>query len=199
VTGTDARNRTRFEPHLSGAALDNVVAIVVPGGALQQTLVLAPPFTARAHSQPATLLFGEGPGGPLAFVACLGTASVVVLDAQTAGVVAEIETGEVPAGLALDSARQVLWVLSRVDKRLRAYDVAHGFAPWGPPRALPYDPEPTAVAAGRTHLYDARADWSASPVAGPVIAPSAPTVTPRASSQAFPWLLVLVPPCAACK
>jgi YVTN family beta-propeller protein len=158
VTGTDARNRTRFEPNLKGDALDSVVAIVVPGGAVQQTLVLAPPFTERAHSQPATLLFGPGPSGPLAFVACLGTASVVVIDAVTAALVAEIDTGEVPAGLALDPVRGALWVLSRVDKRLRAYDVAHGFLPWGPPRALPYDPEPQAVTAGRTHLYDARAE-----------------------------------------
>jgi YVTN family beta-propeller protein len=156
VTGTEARNRTRFEPNLKGDALENRVVIVVPGGAVQQTLVLAPPFTQREHSQPATLLFGDGADGKVAAVACLGTASVVVLDAQTKAVVAEIETGEVPSGLALDSARGVLWVYARGDKLLRAYDIAHDFSAWGPPRALPYDPEPEAVTAGRTHLYDAR-------------------------------------------
>jgi YVTN family beta-propeller protein len=156
VTGTEANNRTRFEPNLRGAALENRVVIVVPGGAVQQTLVLEPPFTQAPHSQPATLLFGQGPGGPWAAVACLGTASVVVLDALTAGVLAEIATGEVPSGLAYDAARGALWVSTRGDKRLRAYDAAHGFLPWGPARALPYDPEPEAVTAGRTHLYDAR-------------------------------------------
>jgi YVTN family beta-propeller protein len=156
VVGTEALNRTRFEPNLRGAALENRVVVVAPGGAVQQTVVLEPPVTASEHSQPAVLAFGDGPDGPLAFVGCLGTASVVVLDAASAQVVAEIETGEIPSGLAVDGARGVLYVLSRGDHALRRYDLRGGFAALGSPVPLPYDPEPLAVRQGRTHLYDAR-------------------------------------------
>ena len=42
-----------------------------------------------------------------------------------------------------------------------------------------------------------RSACSAIPSAGPAIAPSAATATPRCPSHALPSLLVLVPPCAA--
>ncbi|HVQ25175.1 MAG TPA: hypothetical protein VMV01_08355, partial [Planctomycetota bacterium] len=116
-------------------------------------------------AQPALLEFLQGGaalaagarGGTLAFVGCLGSASVLALDATSTGLLAEIDTGEIPGGLAADAARGVLWVYTRGDHSLRAYDVAHGFHPLGLPRPLAYDPEPLAVSAGRTHLYDARA------------------------------------------
>jgi hypothetical protein len=169
VAGTEARNRTRFEAALRGAALENRVVIAAPGGGVLQTLVLAPPFTTREHAQPALLEFLQGGAaiaagaraqsgvGTLAFVGCLGSASVLALDATSTGLLAEIDTGEIPGGLAADAARGVLWVYTRGDHSLRAYDVAHGFHALGPSRPLAYDPEPLGVSAGRTHLYDARA------------------------------------------
>jgi hypothetical protein len=165
VAATEARNRLRFEPALQGAALENRVVIATPGGAVQQTLVLAPPFTTREHAQPAVLAFLQGPaasaagasGGTLAFVACLGSASVLAVDATSTALLAEIDTGEIPIGLAADAARGLLWVYTRGDGSLRAYAVAQGFSPVGPAHPLAYDPEPLAVSSGRTHLYDARA------------------------------------------
>ncbi len=157
VAATEARNRTRFEPVLRGAALENRVAIVAPGGAVQQILTLAPPFTQAAHAQPAVIAFGQVGATPLAAVACLGSASVVLLDGASGALLGEFATGEIPSGLALDSSRGVLWVYARGDHALRAHDLSKNGALLGPPRPLAVDPEPPAVRAGRRHLYDARA------------------------------------------
>ncbi len=155
VANTQARNRVRFEPVLRGDTHEHRVSIVQPGVGLVQVLALEPPLTARVHSQPAVLAFGDGPGGPYAAVACLGSASVVVLDAVTAQVRAELDVGEVPAGLAADSARGLLYVLARGTPAVRAWR-AGNWTPAGPAVPLPYDPEPAAVRAGRLHVYDAR-------------------------------------------
>lgn len=159
IAGTEARNRVRFEPVLRGAALENRVVIAAPGGGVLATLVLAPPFTSREHAQPAVLAFSQpAPGRPaLAFVGCLGSASVLAIDATSTALRAEIDTGEIPSGLAVDDARGVLWVYTRGDHSVHAYDLVHGFHELGPAQRLAYDPEPLAVSSGRTQLYDARA------------------------------------------
>jgi YVTN family beta-propeller protein len=202
IAHTAAKNRTRFEPHVKGDAVDNRIAIVAPGGAVLQQVELAPPLTSREHAQPAAIAFyapprtfgsgsgsglqgghgtppsaptggsaTSGPGSaqpldtrpthPIAYVACLGSSSVVALDAQSAEFVDEIDVGEVPVGLAVDSTRAVLYVLSRGDHALRAFDIADHHAPLAlgtsAPIAVGYDPEPQGVRVGRTHLYDARA------------------------------------------
>ncbi|TAJ04393.1 MAG: hypothetical protein EPO68_16965, partial [Planctomycetota bacterium] len=98
---------------------------------------------------------------PIAYIACTGGASVVALDAQSHALVAELDVGEVPIGLAVDNARARLYVLSRGDHALRAFDIANGHAPIqlaaSSALAVGYDPEPHGVRVGRTHLYDARA------------------------------------------
>ncbi len=157
VVGTDARNRVRFEPVLKGATVENRVVVVRPGADVLDTLVLAPPYTQRQHAQPVAVKLAEGAFGSLAFVAALGTATVVVIDADDRSLVAEIPTGDLPAGLAVDVARQRLYVLCRGDKTLRVHDLVDLGAPVGPPVPLGYDPEPPLVSAGRQHLYDARA------------------------------------------
>jgi len=156
VAGTDARNRTRFEPIVAGEGLDNRVTVVSPGGAVTQVVSLGPPLLATQHAQPVALAFHDGPAGPFGYVATLGDDTVVVLDAVTALPLAEIPVGAQPAGLASDSARGLLYVLARGDKTLRAFDVGAGHAPVGRVARLSYDPEPQAVALGRRHLYDAR-------------------------------------------
>jgi YVTN family beta-propeller protein len=160
VAATDAHNRTRFEPFVSGKGFDNRVAIVTPGGSVRQIVSLSPPNTMATHSQPVALAFHDGPAGHYGYVATLGDDTVVVLDALTAQVVTELAAGRQPAGLAADSARGLLYVLSRGDKTLRAFDVAHGHAPIGRVARLACDPEPEAVAIGRRHLY------AASPASG---------------------------------
>ncbi len=161
VAGTDARNRTRFEPIVSGAGFDNRIAIVAPGGALMQVVTLGPPLLATQHAQPVALAFHDGPAGRFGYVATLGDDTVVVLDAVTALPVTELAAGAQPAGLVTDAARGLLYVLARGDKTLRAFAVGAGHAPVGRVARLSYDPEPQALALGRRHLYDARASSGA--------------------------------------
>jgi YVTN family beta-propeller protein len=153
IANTDARNRTRFEPVLSGAALENRITVVTPGGAVSQEISLDQPNTTASHAQPAALAFHLG---ALAYVATLGDDTVVVLDALTGAVLDELDVGPLPSGLAVDDARGLLWVLTRGDGHFRAYDIAAGHAPASRPVALSYDPEPLVVRTGRRHLYDAR-------------------------------------------
>jgi YVTN family beta-propeller protein len=157
VAATDAHNRTRFEPNVSGKGLDNRVVTVQTSGLLTalQTISLAPPTTAVAHAQPVALAFHDGPAGQYGYVATLGDDTVVVLDAFSNRVVGEIAVGAQPAGLAADPVHGLLYVLSRGDKTLRSFDVAHGHAPIGRVARLAYDPEPEAVALGRKFLYGA--------------------------------------------
>jgi YVTN family beta-propeller protein len=156
VAGTDAANRTRFEPMVAGAGFDNRVAVVAPGGGVTQVVSLGPPLLAAQHAQPVALAFHDGPAGQYGYVATLGDDSVVVLDAASALPLAVLAAGAQPAGLVADAARGLLYVLSRGDKTLRAFAVGAGHAPVGRVARLSHDPEPQAVALGRRHLYDAR-------------------------------------------
>jgi YVTN family beta-propeller protein len=156
VANSEAKNRLRWEPNLRGDAHEHRVTIVAPGGPVQTALELAPPLTTRPHAQPAVLEFSQGAAGNFAYVACLGSASVVVLDAVTRQLVTELDVGEIPSGLAADGARGILYVLSRGDSALRAFRIGGAWQPLVAPRPLPYDPEPPLAAAGRRHLYDAR-------------------------------------------
>ncbi len=155
VVGTEARNRVRFEPELSGNAVENRVVVADAGGDVTDVLLLAPPFTSVEHAQPVSLVFASGPHGDNAYVAALGTDSIVAIDAQTKALVDEIPTGSMPSGLAVDGARGWLYVFCRGDKSLRVYDVAGAHAPAGEVAYLPYDPEPRSVREGRRLLYGA--------------------------------------------
>ncbi|MGQ0553682.1 MAG: hypothetical protein ACT4PU_10740 [Planctomycetota bacterium] len=169
VAGTEARNRVRFEPVLKGDFIENRVVLVAPGGGVQQSLELAPPLTAKIHSQPAVLVYGAWPAVPPSavspgqsagarmFVGCLGTGSLVAFDAATAAVVGEGLVGGLPGGLAVDGPRARLFVHDRLAKTLRAYD-ARNLQPLGPASPAGYDPEPAVVSAGRRHLYAAQAE-----------------------------------------
>ncbi|HEX5010682.1 MAG TPA: hypothetical protein VFY71_09785 [Planctomycetota bacterium] len=155
VAGTDAHNRTRFEPNVRGAGFDNRITVVAPDLQVKQIVSLAPPQTSVMHAQPVALAFLSGPAGRFGYVATLGDDTVVVLDAMTAVPVAELKVGAQPAGLAADDAHGLLYVLCRGDQTLRAYDAAHGHAPIGRTARLSYDPEPQAVTLGRRVLYAA--------------------------------------------
>lgn len=158
VACTDARNALRFEPRLRGAAIDNRVTILEPGGEVTSVVSLAPPTTSRHHAQPTQLVFGHEDGAPRAYVAALGSASLVVLDGVDGGLVREVDLpGTRPSGLAFDAARGLLYVLTRGDRTLRALDVRAGDAVVAE-AALPYDPEPRAVTVGREHVFEARPD-----------------------------------------
>lgn len=155
VAATDANNRVRFEPVLKGDAVENRVSVVDPDTGDVDVLALEPPLLPRRQGQPVALEIGTGAFGSRAYVASHGTATVVVLDAATRTYVGEIATGELPAGLEVDDERGLLFVLSRGDTTVRAYDIAAGHALVAS-APLGYDPEPPLYAAGRSHLYDSR-------------------------------------------
>ncbi|MFG0317532.1 MAG: hypothetical protein ACF8XB_09675 [Planctomycetota bacterium JB042] len=162
ITNTDARNRTRFEPTLRGAAIENRITIADPAlGGVLRVVELAPPATSRPFAQPAAIAFLDRPAAPRAYVAALGSAAVAVLDARTAAHVDTIETGPIPHGVAVDADRGVVWVSCRGDATVRGYDLSNGHAPLAVVR-LGYDPEPRAVRDGRLHLYEARPETGAS-------------------------------------
>ncbi len=156
VAASDANNRIRFEPVLKGTAVDNRVSIVDPTAGTVDILSLEPPFLPERRSQPVAIEIASGSFGDFAYVASHGTASVLVIDAATRTFVQEIDTAEMPLGLEVDESRGLLFVYTRGDQSIRAYDIADGHAPIGPATALGYDPEPPLFAAGRGHLYDAR-------------------------------------------
>jgi YVTN family beta-propeller protein len=157
VTNTDADNRTRFEPTLVGGALENRITIVDPSGGPHRNLDLEPPFTPEPFALPGAIEFSTGPR-PLAFVAAQSSAAVLVLDAVSGSFKKAIATGTLPSGLEVDAARSLLFVHSRGEHTIRAFDLTR-FTPVGAPTRLSYDPEPPLVRTGRLHLYEAREDY----------------------------------------
>jgi hypothetical protein len=157
IAGTDAQNRFRFERQVAGKAVRNQVAIATPGGAVQQTLNLAPPFTPVSHSQPVQIAFSSTASGKRAYIASFGTANITIVNAVTKGFQVDLAvTGEGPIGLAADSMRGRLYVYCRISNEVRVFDIEQGYALVGGPKRLSYDPEPRAVKQGRGLLYDAR-------------------------------------------
>lgn len=164
IVGQDARNRTRFEPNLSGAAIDNVV-VAVDVSASTPTPVR---MTLAADAQPVAIAFYNSGSTERVFVACLGTSRVLMFDpASLPNPTITAIPVDMPIGLAVDNANARLYVMSRRDTSaslsfrgptVTAFDIAAGNAPLGGPRALSYDPEPPAIVEGRVHLYDARGD-----------------------------------------
>jgi YVTN family beta-propeller protein len=156
ITNTDADNRTRFESRLNGKATTNRITIVDPSGAAHQVIDLATPTLPTAAAIPGAIEFSTG-AQPLAFVAAQGSSAVLVFDAASGAYRHRIPTGAIPSGLAVDSTLGLLFVHSRGDHALRAFDLKRWRQVGGPMR-LAYEPEPPRVRKGRLHLYEARAD-----------------------------------------
>lgn len=157
IAGQDARNRVRFEPNLRGHALSNRVARVDLATGSVTSIELTSPTVPQTLAQPGVLAFHAAASQATAYVACLGSAAVVVLDARSGAYVTTIATGTIPSGLAVDAERHLLHVFCRGDGTLRTYDIARRHVPIGGPVRIGYVPEPQAVREGRAHLYEARA------------------------------------------
>ncbi len=159
IANTNSNNRTRFEPRVRGATVSNRVTIVTAAGDVAEHIDLAPPLTTIQHAQPTAIAFYNGSDHtPLAYIGCAGSGTVVVLDALTGALVDELDVGLLPTGLAVDDDRSLLYVFTRIDDTIRAFDIANGHALAARPTPLSYDPEPEAVNIGREHLYSARSE-----------------------------------------
>ena len=163
TTNTEALNHIRFEPNLRGRFLRTRVSIVdplMPAGAsfvdlnphINYAVTPGPQGEIDLSlSQPGGMAFA--PGGGAIYVAALGSAKVAVL-ADDGTVLARIAVGNGPSGVALDAARDRLYVLERFDHTISIVDtgsrVVEGTV------SLGFDPQPVAVRDGRRFLYDGR-------------------------------------------
>ena len=185
VSNTDARNHVRFEPRIVGDPLGRGVQghiaesrvtvidgttptphhlnphvdyLCTPPGCL-------PPASEREASLafPMDMVFSSD--GQRLYVAGFGSGKVGIFDAAAleagtinAGTKTLVEVGGGPSGLALDEARDRLYVMNRLTHDISIVSNA------GTPAAaietavvpLRFDPEPAIVRDGRPFLYDAR-------------------------------------------
>ena len=163
VVGTDAINEIRFEPVVKGRFI-RVNAASLDGASPESPVVhdLNPHLTYELQTVPqeerqfsigdprAIVWNADGTRG---YVAGMGSNNVVVLDARGARdeSIDPIEVGEGPTGLALDNTRGRLYVLNRFASSISVIDTCTSIEVT---RVALHDPSPTAITAGRRHLYD---------------------------------------------
>ena len=178
VVGTDATNEIRFEPVLKARFLRVAMGLVTPGSLGSATVVdlngghldysdaqvAAQSDTATASQALRDRSLGDPRGivwngtGTRGYVTGMGSDNVVVIDAagqrlNPLGAPADpaIEVGEGPTGLALDGARQRLYVVNKFSASVSLIDTATE----QPVGEVPFfDPTPAPIRSGRRHLYD---------------------------------------------
>jgi DNA-binding beta-propeller fold protein YncE len=162
VVGTEALNEIRFEPILNSRFLRVHLGIVDTSQQSSPLIVdLNPQLTYAVSTIPQAqrdLSIGDPRGivwnsqGTRGYVAGMGSNNLVIIDAagNRAGLQPTVEVGEGPTGLALDEARQRLYVLNKFEASISVVDTV---TETELSRAFFYDPSPPAVKVGRVHLY----------------------------------------------
>ena len=164
VSNTEAQNLIPHEPRLQAQFAHNrMTRIRVDSGHHHrvESVNLNPhidysvptgPLTERQRSlaQPLDLVFH--PNGEEAYVAAFGSGKVGVLNKE-ARVIDRIDVGFGPGGIALDAARQRLYVLNYLDATLSVVNVEKRKAIHTV--SLRHNPVPPVVQRGRPFLYDA--------------------------------------------
>lgn len=159
VSNQDTRNLVRFEPNLKGRFLFNNMARIVPSTGsvtlhhLNDHIDYGAPGGndgERAMSLAIPLDVTISSTGNEVYVAAFGSRKVGVLDGS-GNVTRRITVGEGPAGLALDEARNRLYVLNRFSSSFSMVDLDDDSSVEVP---LGYDPSPIEVLDGRKFLYD---------------------------------------------
>ena len=158
----EAHNEVRFEPVLRGRFVDNRVSIIALNGStagvtsvdLNAHVNFSNPLgsddeRSRSLALPADI--ARSSDGTL-YVAAMGSAKVGVLNASGA-VLSRIGVGQGPTGLALDEARQRLYVLNRFDNTIGVVDLTARAQTSNTP--VGFDPEHEQIKRGRRILYDA--------------------------------------------
>jgi YVTN family beta-propeller protein len=163
VVGTDGDNERRFEPNLKGIFHKVKLALVDPL-TLQKTIKnLNPHIDYQASSLPQSerdKSIGDPRGivwnsaGTRAYVTGMGSRNLVIIDGSGDRVrTLPVELGEGPTGLALDEARQRLYVLNRFSASLAVVSLSSDEVITNVPL---FDPTPAEIKIGRKHLYDTR-------------------------------------------
>ncbi|MEZ4649280.1 MAG: FlgD immunoglobulin-like domain containing protein [Candidatus Eisenbacteria bacterium] len=161
VSNQEAFNLIRFEPKLKSHFAANRVTVVEPGTG---TVVPSDLNTHIDYNDPA----GNDPERALSlsiptsitvgtdghvYVAAFGSAKVGVLD-QFGVVQRRIDVGDGPCGVALDEARNRLYVLGRIPGGLDVVDLTDDSVTH---LGVGFDPTPQQIHAGRKRFYDGRA------------------------------------------
>ena len=162
VVGTDALNHIRFEPVLNGIFVRVEMASVDPVALTNQVSDLNPhlDYIARTIAQkerdkslgdPRGIVWSAN--GARGYVTGMGSDNLAIISpsGQRIGTNAVIALGQGPTGLALDEARQRLYVLNRFDATLSVVDTVSESVVQTVPL---FDPTPTIIKQGRPHLYD---------------------------------------------
>ena len=160
AVGLDSRNELRFQQNIRSVFARCVGARVAGGTTAGAAFDLNPhldytqPSTSQANR---TLSIGDprgvafSPAGTVAYVAGLGSNSVIALNPTNGTRLATIPVGEGPTGLAMHPAGPYLYVLNRFEGSLSTVvtgthtEIA---------RVALHDPTPGTVKAGRRFLYD---------------------------------------------
>ena len=163
VVNLDSGSVRRFEPNLRGLfQASRVSALDTSGGTPSVAFVRdlnphvdfsnpAGTDAERAQSLALPADIKRATDGTL-YVAATSSAKVGVLDAQ-GNVAARVNVGNGPTGLALDEARQRLYVLNRHDQSVSVVNTSSNSQTAVVP--VGFNPEPATVRSGRRFLYDA--------------------------------------------
>ena len=160
VANDDARNLVRFEPNLRGRFLSTRLDLITLGAApgltaaeLNTHINFNNPDGSDAERASSLAMPGDlvrATDGTL-YLAATSSAKVGVINAQGA-VLARIQVGQGPTGLALNEPRGLLYVLNRFDESISTVDVASRSQI--ATTAVGFNPEPDTVRNGRRFLYD---------------------------------------------
>jgi YVTN family beta-propeller protein len=161
VVNTEAHNDVRFEPNLRGRFESTRIALVdFPAGSgrvrnsdLNPHINLDNPDGSDAERRLSLALptdVARGADGRL-YVAAMGSARVGVIN-SAGDVQGRIKVGQGPTGLAVDDARQRLYVLNRFDQTVSTVDLRVNAEVNAVD--LGFNPEPEVIREGRRFLYD---------------------------------------------
>lgn len=166
VTNEDALNLTRFEPNLKGRFYRNRVSIVDPASpSVVDTVhlnkhinysVVPGPDSERDQSLALPLDLAWNAAGTRGYLCAFGSGLVGVID-QAGNVLNRITVGGGPSGVAVDGARNQIYVVNRFDNTLSVVglgsEIQTGVVPIGMDG---FDPTPDDIKQGRSFQYNAR-------------------------------------------
>ena len=165
AVGTDGTNEIRFEPNIQGTFLRVNLGIVDPldlanpavvdlnAGHLDYSKANIPQSERdRSIGDPRGIVWNAT--GTRGYVTGMGSNNLIVIG-PGGNRLGRVEVGEGPVGIALDDARQQLYVLNRFAATISVVSLA------GPEKVVAtvpfFDPTPAAIKLGRQHLYDTHA------------------------------------------
>jgi len=165
AVGTDATNEIRFEPNLTGTFVRVNLGIVDPndlssttvvdlnGGHLDYSVENIPQSERdRSIGDPRGIVWNAN--GTRGYVTGMGSNNVIVID-SAGNRLGRVEVGAGPVGIAIDPAREQLYVLNRFDATISVVGLKIPESVVGTYGL--FDPTPAAIRLGRRHLYDTHA------------------------------------------